>query len=82
MTVRDLLVSLIRTAVPYGVGIVLLWIGTKTGLTIPDEPTKTVVTGFVAAGYYTLVRLAEARWSWVGWLLGYAVSPTYVKPAA
>lgn len=77
MTLRDYLVSVLRTVVPYAVGLGLVWLADKTGITVPDEPTKTLATGLVAAGYYAAVRAAEARWSWVGWLLGYAVSPTY-----
>lgn len=77
MTLRDYLVSVIRTVVPYAVGLGLTWLAVKTGVAIPDEPLKTVLTGLVAAGYYAAVRAAETRWSWVGWLLGYAVPPAY-----
>lgn len=81
MTLRDYLVSVIRTVVPYAVGLGLAWVASKTGLNIPDEPAKTIAVGLVAAGYYALVRAGEARWSWVGWLLGYAVTPTYAAKA-
>lgn len=80
MTLKDYLASVLRTVVPYGVGLLLTWLATKTGVTLPDEPTKTVITGLVAAGYYALVRVVEAKWSVAGWLLGYAVQPTYQKP--
>jgi len=77
MTVGDYLVSVIRTVVPYAVGTGLVWLADKTGLTIPDEPAKTIVTGLVAAGYYAAVRALEARWPFFGVLLGYKAAPEY-----
>lgn len=77
MTLRDYLASLIRTFVPIAVGLGLAWVAAKTGVSISDEPAKTLVTGLAAAGYYAAVRALEARWTWAGWLLGYAVPPRY-----
>jgi len=82
MTVRDYLASLIRTAVPILMGVVITWLAKKLGMDIPAEPATTAVTALVSAAYYALVRAAEAKWSWVGWLLGWAAKPSYEKPAA
>jgi hypothetical protein len=76
MTLRDFLVSVIRTAVPALVGLVLAHFGLKA-LSIGNIPVELVVETLVVAGYYSLVRFLEARWRWVGVLLGWAVVPSY-----
>jgi hypothetical protein len=76
MVLRDIFVSLIRTAVPAGVGLVLAHFGINA-LDVAGVPLQTVVTGAAIMGYYALVRVLEARWSWVGVFLGWAVTPLY-----
>lgn len=84
MTLRDLLGSVVRTAVPSLVGLLLAWLGRRTGVVL-DEGTSASVSMFVTAlagtAYYALARVAEARWKWAGWLLGWNVPPTYTKEA-
>lgn len=85
MKVRELFASLVRTGVPYGVGFVLAWLGRKYGIVLDDGTSAQLSTGFaVLAGtaYYALVRAAEAKWRWVGWLLGWNVPPTYEQKSA
>lgn len=82
MTLRDLLGSLIRTAVPSLVGVVLAWLGRKTGVILSDDTSASVsmvVTALAGTAYYALARVAEAKWKWAGWLLGWNVPPTYDK---
>jgi hypothetical protein len=78
--IGDKLVSLIRTAVPIWVGVVLTWIGQKTGI-VPDAATaaalSAAVVGVLATLYYALARWLESRWPSLGWLLGSASQPTY-----
>lgn len=80
MTLKDRLASLVRTGVPYGVGLALAWIGRKTGIILSDSSSAEVTAwaGFLAGtAYYGIVRWAESRWPRVGWLLGLAKTPTY-----
>lgn len=80
MTLRDYLASIIRTGVPTLVGLGLARLG--IGWLDIDGVTAQTAVGLVAAtAYYALVRAAESRWPKVGILLGWAVTPTYVKPA-
>lgn len=82
-TVRDQLASIIRTAVPYGVGLVLAWLAAKYGIII-DENTSAALGAALAviAGsvYYVLIRALETRVPGLGWLLGLALPPSYSKP--
>jgi hypothetical protein len=84
LTLRDLLGSIVRTAVPAGVGVALAWLATRYGVVLDDSTSAAVVGGagaLAGSGYYALVRVAEARWRWVGWLLGWNVAPTYRRLA-
>jgi hypothetical protein len=85
MPLRDLFGSLIRTAVPSLVGVVLAWLGRRTGIVLSEDTSaqvSMVVTALAGTAYYALARLAEARWKWAGWLLGWNVPPTYTDKAA
>lgn len=84
MTVRDQLASLIRTGVPYGVGLALVWLGRKYGVVLDDSASAGLTSGLatlVGTAYYVAVRAAESRWPKLGWLLGLALPPTYTAPA-
>lgn len=75
----DAIVSLIRTYVPVAVGALIAWFLTL-GLELDPETEAGLVTGFtglIIAVYYTLVRLLEQRWPWVGALLGSTRQPQY-----
>lgn len=79
MTLRDFLVSCIRTAVPAGVGLVLAHFGINA-LDIAGVPLQTVVTAVAIMAYYSGVRALEAKWPKVGILLGWTVAPSYAAP--
>lgn len=82
MTIRDQLAALIRTYVPIGVGFVLTLLARKYGVIIDDTISTSLTTGLaalVAAIYYAAVKLLEAKFPKVGWLLGFAVAPSYTK---
>lgn len=75
----DYLLSLIRTAVPAGVGIALGWL-TARGLTLDEASSAALTaaaTGIATAVYYAVVRAAETRWPWLGVLLGAPRAPVY-----
>jgi len=82
MTVRDTIAALIRTYVPIAVGFVLTLLARKYGVVIDDTISTSLTTGLaalVAAVYYAVAKLLEARFTWAGWLLGFNVPPTYPK---
>lgn len=85
MTVRDKLAALIRTYVPVGVGVVLTLLARKYGVVIDDSISTSLTTGLaglVSAVYYAVVRVLEAKFPRLGWLLGFAVAPTYGEQKA
>lgn len=79
MTLRDMLASLVRTVVPYAAGVGIAWVARKTGLDLPTGTFEAAAEVAAAAVYYAAVRALEARWAWIGWLLGFPVAPTYAK---
>lgn len=81
-TLGDLATSLVRTAVPVLVGGAATYAATKWHIVLsPSSQTGAiVVVGAVAInGYNTGVRALEHKWPRLGWLLGIAKAPTYVK---
>jgi hypothetical protein len=80
MTLSDYLVSLVRTGVPVLAGLVLARLGIN-GLNVDGVTAQTAISILAVAGYYALVRALESKWSKVGILLGWAVTPNYDKPA-
>ena len=77
---RDYLISLIRTAVPAAVGALLAWLASTAGIVIDADSSTALTVGVMAlamAGYYALVRVAEARWPRLGVLLGTPAAPKY-----
>lgn len=61
--------SILRTAVPYLVGALIVLAG-KAGLDLHADMTITeVVTLVVATGYYWLARLVEQAWPGLGRVL-------------
>ncbi|NIL44107.1 hypothetical protein HCB17_25585 [Salinispora arenicola] len=77
---HDYLISLIRTAVPAAVGALLAWLAAEAGIVLDAESGTALTAGVVAlamAGYYALVRVAEARWPRLGILLGTPAPPKY-----
>lgn len=80
MTIRDKFASLIRTGVPYLVGLFLAWLARKYDIVL-DGAVSADLAGWavflVGTAYYAVIRWAETRWRWVGWFLGLAKPPTY-----
>jgi len=77
---HDYLISVIRTAVPAGVGAVLVWAASALGVVIDSESSTAltaVVVAVAVAGYYAIVRALETRWPMAGRLLGRKSAPTY-----
>lgn len=74
-------ISLIRTYVPLGVGVLVAWLS-SLGVTVDDSARTALVAGIgavAAAIYYALARLLEAHFPWMGVLLGKAMVPTYIN---
>lgn len=75
----NLLPSLIRTVVPYLVGLVVTWL-TSFGVAVPEE-TQGALSALLAfaigTAYYLVVRIFERRKPSVGVLLGIAKTPAY-----
>ena len=77
----NLVASLIRTWVPYGVGAVLAWLA-SLGLNFGAEAEVGLIallTALLGAAYYAIVRPLEARWPVFGWLLGLPTQPAYAE---
>lgn len=76
----DTIRSLIRTGVPIGVGAALAWLVTL-GIDLPPEAGDGLIvfgTALLQGIYYTLVRVLEERWPWLGVLVGPGGAPVYV----
>lgn len=77
--ISDFSASLIRTGVPYLVGLGLAWLAT-TGFHVPGayEPVIDSVAAFgIGTGYYAIVRAVEAKFPKAGWFLGVPKKPVY-----
>ena len=78
----DTITSLIRTYVPIVVGSLISWLVTKN--IAVDEATATALvtafTGLMIGIYYTVVRVLEKRFPWLGVLLGSRKQPEYTEP--
>lgn len=84
MGLSDHIVSLIRTAVPAGVGGFLAWLAATTGVVVDDASTAGAVAflGSLLTGlYYFAARLLEAKYPSLGWLLGAPRVPVYLRKA-
>lgn len=75
----DLIASIIRTAVPSIVGVIVGWL-TTLGVTLPkqQEENLSLLIAF-AAGllWYVIVRALEQKWPALGVLLGVPKQPAY-----
>jgi uncharacterized membrane protein (DUF441 family) len=77
--VSDLVISLIRTWVPTGVGVAVAWLSAY-GFELSPENEVAIAGGIVAAVaalYYWAARALENRWPAFGYLLGVAKAPAY-----
>lgn len=76
--------SLVRTYVPWIVGVIVGWL-TTLGVPLDDQlktSLLTLITLLAGALYYLVARILERWRPQLGWLLGSAQQPVYVKPAA
>lgn len=74
-----MLTSIIRTAVPYLVGLVVS-LGVTLGVEVPTEAQTalaSLLTFAIGLAYYVAVRWAAKRWPWLEVLLGSPKAPTY-----
>jgi hypothetical protein len=74
-----LIIQIIRTVVPYLVGLAVAWLAT-IGLGLPEDVVAGAtaqLTVLVGSLYYLAVAWLERRFSWFGWLLGVARAPIY-----
>lgn len=65
------------------VGALLAWLASTAGIVLDADSSTALTAGVVAlamAGYYAAVRVAEARWPWLGVLLGRRAKPVYEVP--
>ncbi len=74
---RALIPSAVRTLVPVVVALLVRIGFSETSL--DNLWLERVLTLVVTMGYYVAVRVLERHWEKVGWLLGYAAQPVYVK---
>lgn len=75
----DYMTSLIRTIVPYLVGLVLAYL-TTNGIHLSSEQVVSLSATLafaIGALYYIVVRALEHKWPKLGWLLGVPSAPTY-----
>lgn len=78
-TSADVVPSLVRTWVPVVVGGFISWAATQS-IQVSDQvqgALVTVLTSAIIAVYYTVVRLLEQKWPFMGLLLGSTSQPTY-----
>lgn len=77
MNLKDYFASLVRTAVPAAVGLLVAYLAAHhAGQLVPAGATP-YLTAAAGTLYYAIVRAAERKWPKVGWLLGLPVAPVY-----
>lgn len=77
---NDYVISLIRTWVPVGVGLVITWLARKLGVVLDEDTSaaaSAVAAAVVTAVYYAAARALESRWPALGVLLGAPKTPSY-----
>lgn len=73
-----LLPSVLRTLVPMIYALLVRW-GVVEWLDPDDLLLTNFITVVVTGVFYVVLRWAEQHWDKIGWLLGYAKQPVYVK---
>lgn len=80
---RDFILSLVRTYVPIGVGVLVAWLAAKGVVVDADTSAALVLAigGLASAAYYALARFLELKFPLLGGLLLGAPrsTPVYVK---
>lgn len=77
---NDYVIAHIRTLVPVAVGTALTWLATSLQIVVSPSSQAGLValcTAVLSGAYYSLAKLAEARFPQLGWLLGKAAEPSY-----
>lgn len=67
--------SIVRTVVPWLVGLIGSWAAVHLGVT--EDQLTAVLTVVLGAAYYAAARVLEERWPQAGWLLGQPGAPSY-----
>lgn len=75
---KTLLPSVLRTVVPIVYAMLVRW-GVVSWVDPGDMFVTNLITVLVTGGFYVAVRVVERYWAQIGWLLGYAQQPVYVK---
>ncbi|WP_028182642.1 hypothetical protein [Salinispora arenicola] len=78
------MIPLIRAAVPAAVGALFAWLASQAGIVLDAGSSTALTAGVVTlamAGSHALVRVAKARWPWLGVLLGTPAAPESEAPA-
>lgn len=76
-------ISLIRTWVPIAIGSVIAWLAAH-GLNLDPSATggfEVFLTGVLSGAWYALARLLEAKFPWLGVLLGVPAKLAYKRKA-
>jgi hypothetical protein len=60
-----------------GVGLVATWLISK-GVVFDSAALEIAAVSLISGAYYALVRALEAKFPWVGVLLGVRKEPTYL----
>jgi len=84
VTLNDQALAYIRTIVPYGIGLAVVWLLVHTGVAIPEDVHASVVAlaiALVTVVYYAVIRILETRVPWLGVLLGWPRRPDYPNVA-
>jgi len=77
----DGFIAYVRTFVPIAIGAVVTFLARQFDIVIDSESAQGAVlfvNAVVTGAYYALIKYAETRFPWIGWLIGYAKSPTYL----
>jgi uncharacterized membrane protein (DUF441 family) len=79
---QNVVLSLVRTWVPIVVGSVVSWLaGLGLDVNTDAKGAMTVLMTAILIGlYYTVVRLLEKQFPWIGILLGAPTQPVYSAP--
>lgn len=79
---QNVVLSLVRTWVPIVVGSVVSWLaGLGLDVNTDAKGAMTVLMTAILIGlYYTVVRLLEKQFPWIGVLLGVPAQPVYSAP--
>lgn len=73
---NNYVISLIRTWVPMGVGLLATWL-LSLGIEFDSATLELALVSIISGAYYALVRWLESKIPWLGVLLGHKSTPSY-----